>query len=297
MGSNPTGPASAQLVPYFLELAKSGYRPQTIASHSSILRYLSKICNISDPESVRIAVMKMQVSAGRKENIVNCYSNFARFIGVSFSRPRYERQDSLPVIPQDQELVDVINTARSIKHSTTLQLMYETGGRVGEITALELKDFDFSRKIVRIRPEKGSRAREVRISDKAVAMVNQLFGRFPENPFPNSSAIKKHLWRTTHLLSKLHSNPRYLQIHAHTFRHYRACRLYWETKDILFVKAFLGHRSITSTMKYLQLVQFEENSNFICKAAKSVNECSELIEAGFDYITEIEGVKLFRKRK
>jgi len=50
-------------------------------------------------------------------------------------------------------------------------------------------------------------------------------------------------------------------------------------------------------MKYLQLVQFEENSNFICKAAKSVNECSELIEAGFDYITEIEGVKLFRKRK
>jgi len=30
---------------------------------------------------------------------------------------------------------------------------------------------------------------------------------------------------------------------------------------------------------------------------KSLEEASKLIEAGFDYVTELDGVKLFRKRK
>jgi hypothetical protein len=34
-----------------------------------------------------------------------------------------------------------------------------------------------------------------------------------------------------------------------------------------------------------------------CKTAKSVQEATQLIEAGFQYVTEIDEVKLFRKRK
>jgi len=36
---------------------------------------------------------------------------------------------------------------------------------------------------------------------------------------------------------------------------------------------------------------------FICKAAKNLKEVSELIESGFDYVTEMDGCRLFRKRK
>jgi len=38
-------------------------------------------------------------------------------------------------------------------------------------------------------------------------------------------------------------------------------------------------------------------SRFICKTAKTVEEAKELIEQGFEYVTEIDGVKLFRKTK
>jgi hypothetical protein len=31
--------------------------------------------------------------------------------------------------------------------------------------------------------------------------------------------------------------------------------------------------------------------------AKDVQEAKQLVEAGFDYVTDIDGVKLFRKRK
>ena len=36
---------------------------------------------------------------------------------------------------------------------------------------------------------------------------------------------------------------------------------------------------------------------FVCKVAETPEEVSALIEAGFDYITDLEGKKFFRKRK
>lgn len=35
---------------------------------------------------------------------------------------------------------------------------------------------------------------------------------------------------------------------------------------------------------------------FVCKMAKDLAEASSLVEAGFEYVTEIDDIKLFRKR-
>jgi len=47
---------------------------------------------------------------------------------------------------------------------------------------------------------------------------------------------------------------------------------------------------------YTQLIEFKDDE-YICKIAKNVKEASPLIEAGFEYATDIDGVKVFRKRK
>jgi hypothetical protein len=36
---------------------------------------------------------------------------------------------------------------------------------------------------------------------------------------------------------------------------------------------------------------------YTCKTAKDLNEASQLIESGFEYVTEMDNIKLFRKRK
>ena len=36
---------------------------------------------------------------------------------------------------------------------------------------------------------------------------------------------------------------------------------------------------------------------FICKVAKNVDEATQRIESGFDYVTDIDGYKPFKKRK
>jgi arginine/ornithine N-succinyltransferase beta subunit len=58
----------------------------------------------------------------------------------------------------------------------------------------------------------------------------------------------------------------------------------------------LGHRNIKNTLIYTHLVSLESDE-FICKVAKNVQEANELVESGFDYATEIDGLQLFRKRK
>jgi len=47
---------------------------------------------------------------------------------------------------------------------------------------------------------------------------------------------------------------------------------------------------------YTQLIDIK-NDDYVCKVAKSLTEASQLIEAGFEYVTEMDNVKLFRKRK
>lgn len=63
---------------------------------------------------------------------------------------------------------------------------------------------------------------------------------------------------------------------------------------------FLGHKNIKNTLLYIQLAEvlFEEATDqYTVIVASNVKEASELIEAGFEYVTEMDGVKLFRRRK
>ena len=63
---------------------------------------------------------------------------------------------------------------------------------------------------------------------------------------------------------------------------------------------FLGHKSLQHTRKYVQLeaaIFHDESDTFVCKVAKSVEEAQPLIELGFEYVNEINGHHLYRKRK
>lgn len=91
-------------------------------------------------------------------------------------------------------------------------------------------------------------------------------------------------------------NPRLREIAFRSFRHWKATTEYRKTKDILYVKWLLGHKRIENTLVYTHLVPLE-NSQYVCKVAKTLEEAALLIEEGFEFVTEMEGVKLFRKPK
>lgn len=71
---------------------------------------------------------------------------------------------------------------------------------------------------------------------------------------------------------------------------------YAKTKDILHVMRILGHKNIKNTLVYTHLVNFEADE-YVSKAAWTLEEALKLVESGFEYVCDVEGAKIFRKRK
>jgi integrase len=94
-------------------------------------------------------------------------------------------------------------------------------------------------------------------------------------------------------------NPRLLRITFHTLRHFKGTMEYRRTKDILHVMQTLGHKNIKSTLMYVQLAEelFKDQQEYVSKVAKTETDVCALIDAGFDYVCDYEGHKVFRKRK
>jgi len=91
-------------------------------------------------------------------------------------------------------------------------------------------------------------------------------------------------------------NARILGISFHTFRHWKATMQYHKTKDILHVMRLLGHKNINNTLIYAQLMSFSDD-DYVSKVAQNVQEVCQLVIAGFEYLIDMNGVKIFRKRK
>ena len=75
---------------------------------------------------------------------------------------------------------------------------------------------------------------------------------------------------------------------------------YHLTKDLMHVKMILGHKSVKNTEIYVSIDRqlFSGFSDeFIYKVATTVEEDRKLIEAGFEYVCEKDGLLYFRKRK
>ena len=74
--------------------------------------------------------------------------------------------------------------------------------------------------------------------------------------------------------------------------------LYHHTKDVLYVMQFLGHKNIKNTLIYIRLSEAISKTadEYICKATNTLDEAQKLIETGFEFITDMDNYKLFRKR-
>ena len=292
-----------KLVEFSWWMKKEGYAESTILGRTKLLKILAKRgANLYDPETIKSTIAKQTWCEGRKANAVDAYSSFLKMIGGIWQPPHYQGIRKIPFIPTETEIDQVISGC-SNRMATFLQLLKETGMRSGEAWQLKWIDLDTVTKTIRITPEKGSNPRIARLSPKLVNMIQtspknygeRIFSK-PHQPLDHHrDTFSQQRKRITHKLQ----NPRLLKITFHTLRHWKATMEYHRTRDILYVKQLLGHRRIENTLKYIQLAKelFKDQVEYISKVAKTEGEACALIDAGFDFVCDFNGNKLFRKRK
>ena len=290
-----------QIAEYLWHLQKQGLRPSTIEHYGQKLRQLLRFkVNLLDPEQVKTCLARNNKWSERTKAIfATIYDGFAKFLDIQWELPRYTAVRKLPFIPTEQE-IDAFISACGKKLATFMQLLKETGMRCGEASKTEWTDLDFQRNVVKVTPEKGSNPRILPISEKLVGMLKNL-PKQSNNVFPAQlRSMKANLYITRKGIARKLNNPRLLKISFHNLRHWKGTTEYHKTKDVIHVQNVLGHRDIKSTMVYITLENalfHSKNEEFHVKTAKTVEEACELVESGFEYVTAIDGIQVFRKRK
>jgi integrase len=203
-------------------------------------------------------------------------------------------------VPSETDIESLI-AALPKKLRIFTKVVKETGARPGELWQLTWKDVDFEKNVISInRPEKGSKARANRVSSQTISLISQLPRKnelvFRPNPDIKMKNFLRYFIHRRKLVALKLCNPKLAFINWKSLRHWKATMEYRKTKDILYVKELLGHKNIMNTLVYTHLVDWDVD-DFMCKVANNLDEAVKLVESGFDYVTEMDGVKLFRKRK
>ena len=256
--------------------------------------------NLDDPDSVkRFIACQEGWSNSYKECVVNAYVHYVRFYGLEWTKPKYKRSERLPNVPSSEQVNKIIAHSGR-KYSMIFSVLRDTGLRPVELQRLTLKNIDLEKGIVYPESAKGGRARALKLKTETLAMLKEYVSRndfgLNDKMFPDTDIVSHVFMRIRNRLAKRLCEPQLKKFRLYDLRHYYATMLYHRTKDILLVKEKLGHKRLETTLIYTHLIDFQDEE-FTVRAAKSVKEACELIESGFEYVTEMDGAKLFRKRK
>lgn len=279
---------------YALYLQKEGYG-ENCRYNDCIRMLLNCGADVRNPESIKELIAKKRWKNGTKMQMCYAYDALTKMLKLSWTMPIYKQEETLPFIPELSEIDALISSARTHRLAAYLQTLKETMADPTE--ALRLKWTDITGNSITInQPVKNHNPRRICVSSQLIAMLNMLpkeseciFDRLYRNMQGAFGNTRK---KAAHNLQ----NPRLLSITLRTFRHFGATMLYHQTRDILLVKKLLGHKKIENTLKYTQLIQFKD-SEYDAATATDIDEAKKLIGSGFEYVTDMNGIKLFRKPK
>ena len=276
-----------------IKLKASGLTEGTLRNISYTLIRLNKLCDITKPEEVKLQVANLKVANSYKQAILKAYNYFTVINQIQWTRPKYRTERKLPTIPTKENIMKVISASR--KYAPIFKTLMETGLMPYELSQVTQKDIDFERGILNATGYKGHASRTFKLTQETTAMLKQYFAKYTK--FPKSEWMSK-LWRQhRNTVAKKLQDQTIHNIRLYDLRHYYATMLYHKTRDILLVKHQMGHKKIETTLIYTQLLHFDEENQYTCKTANNIKQATQLIENGFEYITEIDGLRLFRKRK
>ena len=157
-----------------------------------------------------------------------------------------------------EEVLRLISSVQNLKHRCLILLLYSSGLRLSEISALRTQDIDSKTMRIKVQQGKGAKDRFTILSEHVLQElraywliyrpVEYLFnGNRKGKPFSNRSiehVVQQALIRLG-LADKDYS--------VHTLRHSFATHLLEGGCDIHTIKELLGHASLSTTLRYLHL--------------------------------------------
>jgi integrase len=282
-------------------MKREAYEESTIKKTAERLEHLQRNCNLAEPENVKTFIANKKVSNGFKETLVETYAIYMRSINQTWNQPFYDRYDKLPKIPAEEK-IDMLIAKATPRMSLILSMMKDMGTRPIELTWLKVSDINLQNGIVNITGAKHTIGRNGKLRPQTLEMLKAHITKRKISAngqlFPiQSDSLSEQFRRLRNGLAQKLQDSTFKNIRLYDFRHFKATMEYHKTKDLLYIKALLGHKDLRTTLRYTQLLENLGNEEYTCKVAKTVEEATNLIENGFTLADTIDGMHIYRKRK
>jgi integrase len=205
-------------------------------------------------------------------------------------------------VPTEEKINLIIGQATT--RYATIYHLSKHGLRPDEISKITLRDIDFERGTLLINTSKQGLERNLKLKPEAKDLLkeyvhlNQII-EINKRIFPHSKTIRNGWIKCRHRAYNKFKDPELLKIRLYDLRHWYGTTQYIKTRDIFHVKYLMGHRNIESTLHYMHIAKGLVNysDEYHVKIASSLEEYTELLETGFEYISDYEDKKILRKRK
>jgi site-specific recombinase XerD len=171
--------------------------------------------------------------------------------------PAPKKPQTLPVVLSPEEALRFLDCVEHIKHRTILTTCYAAGLRISEVVRLKPNDIDSQRMVIRVDQGKGKKDRYVMLSPR---LLDTLRGWWRvEKPtgwlFPGTIP-GKHITKDAveQACQKAHKRCGITKpITPHCLRHAFAVHLLENGTDVRTIQLLLGHRSLSTTARYLRI--------------------------------------------
>ena len=159
-------------------------------------------------------------------------------------------------VPQTAEKLERPNPARDV---AIFELLYGCGLRISELAGLNLEDFDFRERWIRVRG-KGRKERQVPFGGKAADALKRYLAVREPSPAAGRALFLNHRGmrlsdRGARGIVKFYASmiTGDSSIHPHSFRHAYATHLLSDGADLRAIQELLGHAQLSTTQKYTQV--------------------------------------------
>jgi integrase/recombinase XerD len=161
-----------------------------------------------------------------------------------------------------------VRTVLGFRDRTILEVLWSSAPRLGELVRLTVEDLNLSQGLLTIREGKGDKERVLPLGQGARAWLTAYLREV--RPFlwrkerPCAAVFISKMGRAmdkTGWMKKLEVYLRRARIktpfHSHGFRHLLASEMLRHGADLRHIQQMLGHENLSTTQRYLQVVQAE----------------------------------------
>jgi len=178
-------------------------------------------------------------------------------------RPAPEHK--LPVILSLEEVREILNRVRLLRHRVCLSTIYACGLRLQEGIRLAVPDIDSARMMIHVRHGKGNKDRYVPLPQRTLELLRDYWSthRNPVLIFPAEGRDHIDLSKATEPMSKssvqdafraaLKQSGINKRASVHTLRHSWATHLLEAGVHLRLIQEYLGHNSPATTSVYTHL--------------------------------------------